>query len=723
MNTVTFIGLIIIEVLLLVFIISLIKSRRKLDNRDADSLTVFLLAFALWAGFNYLSNQTGFEHDHLLLINRLLFVFSVFLTAASYAFIGVVTKRLKARTWQAISAFAGGLVAAVISMTPLVVQDVYIDRNVVAVEFGNLIWLYFLVLSLHLLAGLYWLVKSLRSKNKKVRTHSKVLVKSLGLAIGLVALTNLLLPVIFGLFTLSTIGPLFSVLIVGGVSYAIMQHGLLDIKGTVVRSTAYLFVLITLALIYYVFAYATSVLLFGGSFNINEVSTSPINVVIALTLAFLFQPVKRFFDKLTDDLFYKDNYSSGKFYDDLNTLVRSTINLRNLLGKSANLIKDTLKAETVSFFVFNQNRSLISVGAGKFKNVPAGDVEEFEGYDEILLADAPGIEDGLSRMLISHRISVAVPLRHNNELIGVMCLGEHQSSKYSRKDIQLLKAAAGELAIGIQNALSVQEIRDLNENLQQRIDAATKELRRSNAQLQKLDEAKDEFISMASHQLRTPLTSIKGYLSMLVDGDMGKVSPKQKEVLEEALISSERMVRLIGDFLNVSRLQTGKFVIEKKPVDLAVLVENEIDSLEQSAASRNLKISYKKPSKVPVINIDEGKIQQVVMNFIDNAIFYSKEGGTITISLKQTEDIIEFTVKDTGIGVPEDEQAGLFSKFFRASNARTQRPDGTGVGIFLAKKVITDHGGEIIFSSREGKGSTFGFKLPVPKDYRAKISK
>src|SRR5690606_26533440 len=111
--------------------------------------------------------------------------------------------------------------------------------------------------------------------------------------------------------------------------------------------------------------------------------------------------------------------------------------------------------------------------------------------------------------------------------------GEHRTSRYSQRDLRVLETIAGELVIAIQNALSVQEVRDLNANLQQRIDSATKELRASNAQLQKLDEAKDEFISMASHQLRTPLTSIKGYISMMLEGDLGELTAQQKHTLRE----------------------------------------------------------------------------------------------------------------------------------------------------------------------------------------------
>lgn len=309
-----------------------------------------------------------------------------------------------------------------------------------------------------------------------------------------------------------------------------------------------------------------------------------------------------------------------------------------------------------------------------------------------------------------------MPLHKGDTMIGYLCLGQPRGFGYTNRDLHALKSIADELTIAIQNALSVEEVRKLNGSLEQRVSSATHELRTSNAQLQRLDEAKDEFISMASHQLRTPLTSIKGYLSMLIDGDVGSVTKEQKHMLNEAFVSSERMVRLIGDFLNVSRLQTGKFVIEKHPVDLALLVQREVEGLAQNAAGRGMSFVYKKPKGIPMLNLDENKIQQVVMNFADNAIYYSKEKSKISVSLKKVGEFVEFKVTDTGIGVPKSEQANLFNKFFRATNARRARPDGTGVGLFLAKKVVDDHDGSIIFESKEGKGSTFGFRLPIPRD-------
>ena len=251
--------------------------------------------------------------------------------------------------------------------------------------------------------------------------------------------------------------------------------------------------------------------------------------------------------------------------------------------------------------------------------------------------------------------------------------------------------------------------------MQKKIEDATHKLRHSNEKLKALDEAKDEFISMASHQLRTPLTSIKGYVSMVLDGDAGQITPKQEELLKSAFTSSQRMVYLISDLLNVSRLKTGKFVIEAKEVFLPDVVEGEVMQLQETAKNRKLQLIYKKPKKFPSVMLDETKIRQVIMNFADNAIYYTPAGGKIKVVLEYDKHSVSYKVIDNGIGVPKEEQHKLFSKFYRAGNARKARPDGTGLGLFMAKKVVIAQGGAILFETHPGKGSTFGFTFPLSK--------
>jgi signal transduction histidine kinase len=295
-------------------------------------------------------------------------------------------------------------------------------------------------------------------------------------------------------------------------------------------------------------------------------------------------------------------------------------------------------------------------------------------------------------------------------VLGYFVLGPKKSGNpYTAQDIRAIETIANEMVIAIQNALRFEEIERFNITLQQKVEEATRKLRRTNEKLRQLDETKDDFISMASHQLRTPLTSVKGYVSMVVEGDAGELNPMQKKLLNQAFISAQRMVYLISDLLNVSRLRTGKFIIEPVQSNLANIVQEEVRQLIPTAKGRGLELVYHRPEHFPILMFDETKMRQVIMNFIDNAIYYTPTGGTITVSMVDKPTTIEFSVVDTGIGVPKSDQHHLFSKFYRANNAKRARPDGTGLGLFMAKKVIVAQGGATIFKSQEGKGSTFGF--------------
>jgi signal transduction histidine kinase len=292
-----------------------------------------------------------------------------------------------------------------------------------------------------------------------------------------------------------------------------------------------------------------------------------------------------------------------------------------------------------------------------------------------------------------------VKLMARRQIVGLLIVGYNTPfDEIKPTDTELMDRLSESIGVALDNKLLFEE----NQHV-------LKQLRESNAKLVALDEAKDDFISMASHQLRTPLTSVKGYISMVLEGDAGKLTPTQKKLLNQSFFSAQRMVYLIADLLNVSRLKTGKFIVEPSTVNLATVVEEEIGQLKDTAKARNLKLTYTKPKKFPEAVLDETKIRQVIMNFVDNAIYYTPAKGHIAVELKETPTTLEFRVTDDGIGVPKREQAHLFTKFYRAGNARKARPDGTGLGLFMAKKVIVVQGGSIIFESKEGKGSTFGF--------------
>lgn len=612
------------------------------------------------------------------------------------------------------------LIALLYLLPGFIIQNIYINESGRGVSVNLYQYFFYsLVIVLYFAVSLFKLFIKSRILKGMYRSQASWFFIAGALTAGVGLWFDLILPHWLGNYSLVWVGPLATTAFAVSCAINMIQYGLFDIKVTTMRAIAYILSLTTLAGIYYALAFLISNIILRLQPG-SELIVSPINIVLALILAFVFQPIKKLFDRLTNFIFFRDSYETNEFFARLTQKISAISDLYTLLHYAASEISGTLKSEFGAFYIHQKGDRPIFVTTYKRQYLPTADVQVLDAYVKkhnanIVITNAldPDNEKQMSRMLASHRVALVLPIFEQESITGYLFLGDHLSSRYTMRDIKALETIVDELAIAIRNALSLHEVRHLNATLQQRIDSATKELRASNAQLHRLDEVKDEFISMASHQLRTPLTSIKGYISMLMEGDVGKVSPEQKHLLREAFISSERMVRLIGDFLNVSRLQTGKFIIEKRPIDLAKLVARELEVLEPNASARELKFVYKQPKRFPILNLDENKIQQVIMNFADNAIYYSKEKSTIKVSLAVVANRVEFTVKDTGIGVPAAEQAQLFNKFFRATNARRQRPDGTGVGLFLAKKVIDAHDGKIIFESKENKGSTFGFSLPL----------
>lgn len=716
-------------VLIIAIVVNLALSLVTLTRATRASSTAYFgisaLFIAFWA-FGTLLMLFG-ATEHMARIGLLLFLVSPIMTTLcmvlfSKYFSGITTKQkyLAVGGYSLITAVVTTVILLQVPGSDVIAEVHGMAGNSLNFQFSWYIYygIYFAVM--FSIAYTYLFLGMLQSKGRIHRQRRLVLVGIFATSF-LALATNVILPLL-GNTEWVWLGPAWTIFYVVTTCYAMVKHGLFDLRLALVLTFTYGLSLASLAILYYIIALTVSAIFVRGGGEVASVNG--INVAVALLLAFLFQPIRRFFDAFTSNIFYQDSYRVDAFFAELSRVLSTTNNLHILLKRAAEKVSQTLKSTNASFVVYTSEDHVEQIGVGAYNRLTFKDIQWLESHiqksdsEPKVLVMLDEDDEPLRRMMVSHRIAIILPLSRQGVKLGYLFLGEHKRSGYSARDMRVVRALAGELAIAIQNALSVEEIRELNGHLEQRINAATKELRTSNAQLQRLDEAKDEFISMASHQLRTPLTSIKGYLSMLIEGDVGEVTKEQKHLLEEAFVSSERMVRLIGDFLNVSRLQTGKFVIEKHPVDLALLVQREIDSLEQNAAARGMKFTYKAPKDIPVFDLDENKIQQVIMNFADNAIYYSKDKSKITVTLKKVGKFVEFKVIDTGIGVPKEEQPHLFNKFFRATNARKARPDGTGVGLFLAKKVIVDHGGTILFESKEGKGSTFGFRLPLPKSVK-----
>ena len=224
---------------------------------------------------------------------------------------------------------------------------------------------------------------------------------------------------------------------------------------------------------------------------------------------------------------------------------------------------------------------------------------------------------------------------------------------------------------------------------------------------------KSEFISIASHQLRTPISNFKWTLELLFSGKLGKFSPKQLEYLRILKDNSERMIETLKDLLIVTKLETASLPFKREYFSLDELTKEVIEQFKNLALAYNVEIETNFQKNLPKIFSSREQIKLVIENLLENAILYTKRKGKVLIKIETKDKMVYFEIRDNGIGIPKEDQKFIFQKFFRASNVLKYQTRGTGLGLFISKKIIQRSGGKIGFQSEENKGSKFWFSIPI----------
>jgi len=278
------------------------------------------------------------------------------------------------------------------------------------------------------------------------------------------------------------------------------------------------------------------------------------------------------------------------------------------------------------------------------------------------------------------------------------------------ENVRIIVAAT----LALFSILGIFLIRSVKREVAQRehIQKLVEDLERANEKLKELDQMKSEFLSLATHQIRSPLTAIKGYSSMLLEGDFGVLPQKAADSVKTIMISCQNLIDIVADFLNISRIEQGRMTYEKSIFDMNELVAEAARELEPNVKKAGLSLDIKLSETQIKVNADRMKIKQIIGNLIDNSIKYTPHGG-INISVSGDEKKTFVEVSDTGIGIQGDEMNKLFNKFSRTTDAHKTNVSGTGLGLYIAKKMIEAHKGDILVRSEgKGKGSTFTIELP-----------
>ena len=544
---------------------------------------------------------------------------------------------------------------------------------------------------------------------------------------------SFLLPLV-GYLKLMSLDSPSSLLFIGSIAYAITRYRFLDIRLVILRTLSFGFIIL---LITGVFA-ALSVL-FGSRLEVILGFRSDILVglIVAILVTLTYQPVKNLTERVTNRFLYKKSYDPDVLLAEINEVTSSILDLKNLLASISGTLSDAFHFEKFGVALLDKTNQLMIAHQAGFKPGVAEGLAGFPDVVKILYQEVqqtPGImvidemktrfENGeyqpaspsLLQALYEADIALVTPLYVKEQLIGAITLGNKKSGDpYNNADLNILKIISGQAGIAIENARLYDELKDFNIKLEDEVTRKTAQLRKANVQLRQLDEAKSDFISIASHQLRTPLTVIKGYISMMQEGSFGPVPPVIMENLEKLYISNERLISLVEDLLNISRIESGKQEYKWAEIHLEDLAKEVAENLKKIAQDKGLKLFFQPPVQpTPLVAADSDKIHEVMMNFVDNAIKYTPQGEINIYVEPKPAGFVTFCVQDTGKGISAEAKAMLFKKFSRGKGSFTMHTEGLGLGLYVAKLFMEAHKGKIWAESEgDGKGSKFCFSLPV----------
>lgn len=440
-----------------------------------------------------------------------------------------------------------------------------------------------------------------------------------------------------------------------------------------------------------------------------------------------------------------------KFLADVSKELASSLEYRKMLKKITKLCVPTL-ADWCSIDLYEEDRGFQQVSlahadpkklalAREYRKLNPIDIDQPTGVakvvrtgepefyphisDEILEQSLKGDKERLAFMKsLDLRSAIIVPLRIGGKVMGgITFILAGSERHYTEKDLRMIEELAGRISIAMSNTKlyddSVREIerreqaeRELvreKQTLEARVQARTEQRVQH---LVELNRSKDEFISIASHQLRTPATGVKQYVGMLLEGFAGELTPRQESLLEKAYENNERQLKIVTDLLRVAQVDAGKVVLRKSKVQLNAFIDDVIRDHHGVFSSRHQTIRYKPLDPDTTVMMDEASVRMVLENLIDNASKYSEENTHVEVSVRNSPDSVMISVRDEGVGIDPEGRTRLFEKFSRINNVRSTKVGGTGLGLYWAKKIVDLHGGKINYRSHISGGTTFSIKLP-----------
>ena len=414
--------------------------------------------------------------------------------------------------------------------------------------------------------------------------------------------------------------------------------------------------------------------------------------------------------------------------------ITSTLDLDRLLSSVLQLLIDNLGFTRMVLILWDREHGLATVGqiagvpqpveqAARRLEIPVRDdggilAEMLIHGKPVLVADVNRVAQRISAVAlplvqqVGMRSFVGVPLRSQQRILGY--LGADRGDQVcSQEDLDLLMTIGSHVAIAIDNARAYTELEGMTQNLEQRVLGRTQELQSANERLQEHDRRRSKFVSVASHELRTPMTSIKGFVENMLDGLTGELSDRQVHYLHRIRHNVDRLTRIINQLLDWSRLDVGRIEIKPEPLCLGEFATEVVESFQTMAAEKTIHLEVTPCDHALIVQADRDKLEQILWNLVGNAIKFTAKGGRVTVHCQRRDSrFAQVTIADTGCGIAAHELPKVFNEFSKVESA-IPASQGAQLGLFITKSLVRLHGGQIWVESTVGTGTAFTFTLPL----------
>jgi signal transduction histidine kinase len=718
-------------------------------KKDRIAWVTFFITvmYAVWTISNYLYPRLT-DYDPALFYSKLIF------SSTSFMFFGMVVlalyypQKLKSRFTNAICAIVfiiAAIVAVISQCTDTVILSLTFQEDIHQYIFdfnrpNFLIYVAFAVLSLSFaIAVLFYKYNGSRGRE---RLQLRYLFLGYLVAAITGSTTNMLFPMAFGIFQYSDLGTLLGTFYLIAVIYSITIRRLHDIQ---TLATNLFFIMVRYL--------ATYIVIIGGMglwYWLTEKKLILLSneVLISAVVAAVFV---EFIRNLLDQTYTRFQRTNAKKLATLESKISTELDIKNLSDLVVNYVKESVGIEECAVVIIDQEKGDETYHSiyhhGDFEAFPmtiTGDITKIAKkemstivvVDELEKKAESGvlpIHEGHLREILSqihtHNIHAMILLTHKEKYQGIILLGEKDDTlPFTVEDIRLLEGISRITSIAISRALLYEEVQNFNITLQEKVDKATKELKVRNKELQDLYDSLEEIyqkekdlMDIAGHEFRTPASILKNNLYLLKKR-LKEVCPanadeKLQVYLDRLIEGTDRQIKLVNTFLESARIDNQRFEIQVDVEDMQDIVGDTVEDVKQFAKQKDLQVIYHHPNKKIFAEIDHVRLREVIDNLLNNAVKYT-ESGYIEVTLTDKNDTILFSVKDTGIGIKEEDQVHLFKKFSRVENyiggedGAIVRPGGTGLGLYVSRTIIEAHGGKIRLESEQGKGSTFSFEIP-----------